>query len=77
MVLSGIGAHTPLLLSVRVGRHEGCLGRDGRRVALIDVRTWNVVIIIINMHQGNVVHIKHTGPVSPVENSSSSAAHAV
>lgn len=64
------------------GRKARRMPRDGRRGPLIDMRTWNV--IIINMHQGNVVHTEHTGPVSPVEarllrggHTSSSAAHAV
>ena len=55
-----------------IGVHAVCQGRkdaprNGRRGSLIDVRTWNAIIIIINMRQGNVMHTMHTGLVSPVK----------
>jgi hypothetical protein len=59
-ILSRIG-----VLAVCQGRKDA--PRNGRRGSLIDVRTWNVIIIIINMRQGNVMHAMHTGLVSPVK----------
>ena len=53
------------VLAVCQGRKDA--PRNGRRGSLIDVRTWNAIIIIINMRQGNVMHTMHTGLVSPVK----------